>query len=730
MIFRFPNKPLQINLLLFLCSFGIYSFYFHEVFLHLNSVLCSNTGDSLKNYYTFAFQATYGNDLLNFEGLNYPYGEHVVYTDCQPILVFILHSLPFSHNYLIGILHGLIFFSFIITPLILNQIFLKLKLPASSSFFLALAITLLSPQYFKILAGHFALAYACIIPLNLLLLIRLFDLRSKKQLLWLFVFNLSIFFLHPYFGLGTSLFSFLGLFIYDVINFNKKVFLRQSFSTILTCLIPVILFKLFMLLTDHHENRTLEPENINLLKAKTGSLVLPNFGPFREFLAKVFPVENSNFEGFSYLGIFLITLTLLFPVLLLIFRKRCFSAQLIACLLAATFLLFMAFGWHNDLLALLGIRIPALDQFRACGRFIWFFYYTLPVVLFAALFRLLEKAATSPRLHLYFGLISFTYFAFNFTEANALYRADREAYWKCDNIFNPDLLSAEQKENTTYIKKQRLQAIIPLPLYHSGSEMFVRYEQGSMLPSFLYSYHCRLPVLSSFLSRTSITETKEVIQTLNAYKKEHAIRHLFNSKSFLVVQGQDGLMPDEERFRKKVIFYTHDGKTNIGMISLEQLFERRERLNCELKSEGTIPCDSEQVIFVHHQDRRPFTSSNLKEYERIYAFGSNLMNTGNYVVSFHFHYTGMTHRSVACNFIVMENGGWISNDPIKNFSGFYDGFAVYERKVYIDKTKQYDFILKGLDDQEYHISDFMFRPEQVNVFMTQGRDSIFNNFPD
>ena len=41
---------------------------------------------------------------LVFNGMNFPFGEHVIYTDCQPILTFILRLLPFTHNYLIGII--------------------------------------------------------------------------------------------------------------------------------------------------------------------------------------------------------------------------------------------------------------------------------------------------------------------------------------------------------------------------------------------------------------------------------------------------------------------------------------------------------------------------------------------------------------------------------------------------------------------------------------------------
>ena len=180
MLTRLVNTRLKINLLLLLCGSSIYLFYFQEVILHLNAVLSSIAGDSLKNYYTFLYHIKNDSELLHFSGLNYPYGEHVVYTDCVPLFTLILKALPFTHNHLIGILHGSIFLSFVCTPLILNAIFNRLGVDRFSSFFISLAIGLLSPQYFKVLGGHYALSYTFIIPLCILLLINFYQ---KKKLM-------------------------------------------------------------------------------------------------------------------------------------------------------------------------------------------------------------------------------------------------------------------------------------------------------------------------------------------------------------------------------------------------------------------------------------------------------------------------------------------------------------------------------------------------------------------
>src|SRR5688500_1999717 len=104
-----------VYLLLFLTGLIIYMVYFPQVLLSLNSVMSNNQEDALKNYYTFVYHIKNDPRALHFEGMNYPFGEHVVYTDCQPILTFILRMLPITHPYLVGILHGLIFLSLICT---------------------------------------------------------------------------------------------------------------------------------------------------------------------------------------------------------------------------------------------------------------------------------------------------------------------------------------------------------------------------------------------------------------------------------------------------------------------------------------------------------------------------------------------------------------------------------------------------------------------------------------
>ena len=74
---------------------GILMLVFGDVFLHPNAYLFGIIGDSIKNYFTFAWYVVYDSGL-HFSGMNYPYGEHVIFTDNQPFFSFLVSLLPQS----------------------------------------------------------------------------------------------------------------------------------------------------------------------------------------------------------------------------------------------------------------------------------------------------------------------------------------------------------------------------------------------------------------------------------------------------------------------------------------------------------------------------------------------------------------------------------------------------------------------------------------------------------
>ena len=217
--------------------------------MNANSLLSTIHGDSTKNYFVYLYHITVDKSFINFTGLNYPFGEHLLYTDCQPLLTFIFKLLPFTHNYLIGILHLLILFSYIITPCIYYKIFKLFKVNTFVAFCSGFAIVILSPQLMRI-GGHFGLSYACFTPLLIYFLVK-YSLYPSNQLRFIvLIFNFLLFFMHPYIGIGSCLLTLLYLVLFE---FTGAINWRKGFTSIFFMgLIPIILFRVFMLLTDTH----------------------------------------------------------------------------------------------------------------------------------------------------------------------------------------------------------------------------------------------------------------------------------------------------------------------------------------------------------------------------------------------------------------------------------------------------------------------------------------------
>ncbi len=730
------KKDSWLNLLLFLVSFGIYFAYFPQVFLNINSVLSSITGDALKNYYTFSYHVINDDRALHFNGMNFPFGEHVVFTDGQPLLANFLRLLPFTHNYLIGILHGLLFLSFCVSPLILLKILKRSGIDNFSGFFIALAITLLAPQFAKINGGHHALAYGCVIPLSILLTLKTFQDQNKLNFIILCLYNFLLFFLHPYLGFSASVFTLLAFGCYALFRFDFKHLAKDLFRLFITGLLPILAFKVFMFFTDRHPDRTTEPHGSMKLIENLDSLLAPEFGPFQNIMQWLFPNRTDHLEGHSYLGLFSILLSFAFLILVPFFiRKMQIKKEMLALLVSTLVLLFLSFGWHHRLFQVFHLSETSLNQFRATCRFAWYFYYMLPLFVVTALYHVLKAKLAPTNYQKGFATISIMFFLFNGSEAHYLFKKDQSHFWKFRNLLNEKYLNQEEKETIKHLQVTKAQAIITLPVFCLGSEMYDRIgADKSMIAAYLYSFHTKTPIIGTWLSRTSISETEQMIGLLNSYKKQKPCDSLVSNLPFFVIKTNEALLPDEERLLTSVNFFRHNDSLAFGDLSKKQLDKRKLDQTLITIKPDTL-ADSNQIIYLNHLNRKPFLIANMKNYETIYVLDSNQINDGDYMVSLHYHYSKKVYTSVGIFLIVTKATGkdyhWEHNQSLSVMSGFYKGFGVAEYKFKLEKRSRYEFVLNGFENLTYTVSDFMIRPVgKSTLFISSKGDSIYNNFPD
>lgn len=734
--FRKVNKNNGMQVVLFLISLAIYGFYFSHLLTHLNTVLYSADGDSLKNYFTFVYHVKNDPGLLEFSGLNFPYGEHIVYTDGQPLLALLLKALPFSHNHLIGILHALILLSFAITPVILFRIFLLLKLNSTAAFFSSLAIALLSPQMHR-LGGHFALAYGCVIPFGILLLLNYLKTRSGKQVAALFAFNSLLFFVHPYFGLGLSAFCFLSIVLNTLLNYkNNRVTLARFLKLIVIGIAPIVVFKLFMAFTDHHVNRPDEPYGVDIMGAAANaeSVFTPSFGPFSLFLKGVIKSPHVEWEAFAYIGffplLFLIATVFLLPFYLMRLKMR---TEITAVFLASCLFLAIAFGAHIGLLDLFGIKIATLNQFRAFGRFAWYFYFLLPIFLLTQFANFARTFAFKAQ-RIILPVLGIVFFLLNLLEGHYLFGTMTTDRFTARNIFNASLLTPTERNMVNTIKAGGYQAIVPLPVFHIGSEVYQRNGDASVAPAMFYAYHTALPVLSVMLSRTSLNESETALEMLNRYKANRPLLSRINSQPLLVMKTGTELKQDEARLLRQVRAIGQEGAQEFYVASKNNFIlsadESREFKSTTARSVNGIG----NTVFIPTRSSKPFTSADINAYETIITLEPGQVQSGDYTVSFHYYLKEKKFRYIHNHLIVVRQSGkeevWDYFMSVRSTSGFYDGFVVFEEKIRIDGQARYQFLLHGPMNEPYRIANFLLKPDTLDLKMQDGSRVLYNNYPN
>lgn len=643
----------RIHLLTFLLSFVTFLFYFKSTFLHLNDKLTSLEGDAIKNYYTFLFHTIKDNSIFQFNGMNFPYGELPPFADCQPLLSAVLHYLPFTYPYLVGIMHGLLLFSFIITPNILLKIFKWYEIDNLPAVLSSLAIGLLSPQIHRI-DSHFALAYGCIVPLSILFNLKLLRSSTLSSLLALFSYNSLLFFMHPYLGFGCSLFSLCIQATHALYKFYSSRFSwKELGSLVVAGILPVLLFTLIMQISDYRTDRPTEPYGIDVTMAKPSSIFVPIYGPFQHFMKLIIKTEFRHWEGFAYVGLFVNFMIVFFIANLLILRKRLkFNAQLTAVMIGATGLLLFSFGVQNLLMDWINIEIPALRQFRALGRFSWYFYFSTPVFLIITLTHTINNTYGFRLGRFLCVLFPSMFFLLNHIEGYDLLKP-RANYLTQPNLFLKNSLNNDWQTGIESVNGASYQAILPIPQFYIGSEMYERKGIDSVYKTFILSFHTGLPILSSMMSRTSCSETRNGIQRINPPLNNKRDQYL-QWTSLLVLKANQPLKPSEELILQKASPFFESKTMQLSVLSYSSFFANTKT------NEVTInKCryQEQNIYFVADSNEVPFTTTKNSDYGMLVLIDSNRYQPGRYVLSFDYFFEGLKFENIDCAVVIERKRG-------------------------------------------------------------------------
>ena len=742
------KKKAPFLTLILLSSIFIAVFY-GKVLQHPNSFLFDDSGDGLKNYYTYYYHSVNDTSYTDFAGMNYPYGENYLYTDCHPLIANTFQFLGnFSEDisdYPIGFLNLIMIISIYLTFFLVYKLLLEIKINAWIAVIFAIAITLLQPQIFRI-TGHYALSYSIAIPLTWLLLIKSYNNDRKASWLWLvFATNIFWFFIHAYLGMILVLFQ-IAFYIIVYINdkIHRKGVIMRHLRFLFVAIIPPAIFRLYVFLTDTHLYRTENPSGFFLYNAEPDDILIAHHPPIRPLLNKIPGLDiNLEWEAWSYIGLVfaLIIIYILILSITRLFAKKVkpifdnyFNQPILnISLLASLIVLLFAFAFPFKLLPALADYIPGIKQFTSTGRFAWVFFYigsAFSVYVIQHLFNVLKRQNKAVIAYLLVSLAGlFTIYEgvyYHIDIANKITRSK--------NLFLIKNLDNSYKDAFDHIDFNRYQAIIPLPFYYIGSESFSRPVSDQIEKiSMLFSAYTKLPLVGAYLTRTSIPESKNIVQLMSpAYYSKKIKSDIPSEKPFLVVVSNEDKTNYEKDLliRSTLLFTTPDfslfklEKNELFVNSYEKEIKQFDRLKPILrKYQDFLISNRNAFIYYNDFEKQPseiaFNSegaySGLKKGKNEFAAFEpyTFENNKTYIVSAWMYNNHPDALNLWLRFMVEEfdeqNNKWLTTTVFPEYSEvIYDDWSLIELEFKIHDPRNRVYIAsKGKENSkaDLHLDD-------------------------
>ncbi|TNE79066.1 MAG: hypothetical protein EP332_12435 [Bacteroidetes bacterium] len=486
---------LRAPFLSFVISTLLISLFYGNELSDPNNYLLGFHEDGIKNYYTVAYHQEYDSSFNKFGGMSYPYGEHIVFTDGQPLLSALLWVLPGPGNQSILILNLIMLLGIGLSAWILCKLFIRLGLTRGTSLFAAVAISLLSPQTLRF-TGHYALAYTFLLPWIIYVAYLFTHKPSPKRSLWVFLAMFTAIGLHLYYFLIGGAFI-LAFYLIEQLRKKRISWLSLGLHTGIQVIAPFVLYMLWLKLTDHAVDRPEAPYGMKEFMANWEGVFLPyyncaDYAWFQQLKVRFVTFEALSYAGFPAAAYFVYFLITRFKLLKK--ENRTFTlgnsfllAGFLVFLFAATFPFAMDIDWVARLAG-------PLKQFRSLGRLSWVFFYCLNIFLF------LHLAGRRKIPGLVLAVLAIVIMSFE----GLLYlnKVDQHTGFPREKL---EALSAEIKAD---------EVIFPLPFFHVGSENLgsPTLENFMAEPTLLLSMESGSPTFGTLLSRVSVSQSMEQLE--------------------------------------------------------------------------------------------------------------------------------------------------------------------------------------------------------------------------
>lgn len=622
------RKPWGRTTAMLLMAFAMLWLQYGAILRAPNSTLFNGTGDGLKNYYAFAYHVAHDSSLMQFEGMNHPFGEQIGYPDAQPALAnttkLLALLLPGLEDRAAAIINLAALLSMVLTA---YSLYLLLRHFGTGWFFAAVcatALAALSPQTPRIAAGHHALSYGWLITLPAYFAIRC--LSAARPLPWALLgaaITFVGFHLHPYTGMIAA--SWMGFYLLFMAYpfFRRKEWMRLALTAAMV-VVPVALFLAIQSLTDHHVGRTVRP--LGFFEYKTDwSGVLSPPSAYRSSLSWwVFPMNMpQEFEATAYLGIAtLVGVLILFLMAGIAWARHrtpgpgtnAWPFALTALVLAALPLLAFAFGFpFNEKHGPYPWSFPLIGQFRSPGRFAWPAYYALGLTALYGAYWMRQRATGYGRCAATVLCVALPLAYLHEARAMHVVLAEESAHNR--NVLRAEGLTEQERSLIKSIDATRYRAILPIPNFLAGSdELLILPDDRTMQLAMILSYWKGLPMTAYSLARTSVSETKEQLGLLNSPWYPRPIAQRFAPDDvFLLVNTMPPANEAEARYLSLATPVAAHGDVRLLKITAADLFKDRrtelfaaiDRLAGDSLSDGWITTRPGERVQYNSFDDRP-----------------------------------------------------------------------------------------------------------------------------
>ncbi|PLX00008.1 MAG: hypothetical protein C0594_16300, partial [Marinilabiliales bacterium] len=407
-------------------SFAALWFKFGAVLLNPGQYYFSKTADGLKSYYVALWHIKADDTYTHFEGMNYPYGEHIAFTDGNVPLVntlkFFDSVFSFNHSQIVGIMNLFFLFSFIVASISLYLVFRKIKVSVPLAVLASVILIFISPQISR-LYGHLSLSLTFAIPLSLYLLLLYAEKSNWIRAIVFSAFLIFLLFFHGYYYLFIAPVVFV-YFVLDIIRKKRdRALIKKVLHLALMLALPVLVYQLWVLSCCSVADRPEYPWGFYELTSGWEGV----FVAFKEYhnplLRDLMNMDRIPWEGLAYFGhvasfsflwvfslfafipyfdgikpLFTIIILIVGIVFFLLQRKRLKNALVLTESFVANvflwtgfLLLILSFGWPFVAFPELTDFLGVAKQFRAIGRLAIPAFYLLNIGLIFYLDSLIQK---------------------------------------------------------------------------------------------------------------------------------------------------------------------------------------------------------------------------------------------------------------------------------------------------------------------------------------------------